>query len=75
MGETPFLLVYGAEDIIPPEIIMVSSRVQAHDEATQEQLWYDDVDLINKRRWKAALQNAQYGQALQRYHQWFVHSR
>jgi hypothetical protein len=48
MGETPFLLVYGAEDIIPPEIIMVSPHVQAHDEATQEQLRYDDVDLINE---------------------------
>jgi transposase InsO family protein len=37
-GETPFFLVYGAEAIIPPEVTMVSPRVQAYDEVTQDQL-------------------------------------
>jgi hypothetical protein len=32
-GETPFFLVYGAEVVIPPEVTMVSPRVQAYDEA------------------------------------------
>jgi hypothetical protein len=54
---------------------MVSSRVQAYDEATQDKFWGDDVDLLDKRRWKAALQNARYHQVLRRYHQRFVHSR
>jgi hypothetical protein len=59
----------------PPEVTMVSSRVQAYDEATQGKLRGDDVDLVDKRRWKAALQNARYHQVLRRYHQRFVHSR
>jgi hypothetical protein len=60
MGETPFFLVYGAEVVIPPEVTMVSPRVQPYDEATQDQLWCDDVDLVNETRWQAALQNARY---------------
>jgi transposase InsO family protein len=60
MGETPFFLVYGAEVVIPPEVTMVSPRVQPYDEATQDQLWRDDVDLVNETRWQTALQNARY---------------
>jgi hypothetical protein len=37
-GETHFFLLYGAEAIIPPEVTMVSPRVQAYDEATHDQL-------------------------------------
>jgi hypothetical protein len=56
----PFFLVYEAKVVIPPEITMVSPHVQAYDEATQDQLRHDDVDLVDERRWQAALQNAWY---------------
>jgi hypothetical protein len=62
MGETPFFLVHGAEAVIPLEITMVSLRVQAYDEAMQDQLRRDDIDL--ERKWQAALQNALYRQTL-----------
>jgi hypothetical protein len=58
-----------------PKIIMGSPRVQSFDESMQEQLWHEDVDFIDERRWQAAIQNARYNQALRRYHQQFVHSR
>jgi hypothetical protein len=74
-GGDAFLLVYGAEAVIPPEVSMVSPRVQAYDEAAQYQLQRDDVDLVDEGRWQLALQNARYRQTLRRYHQWFVHSR
>jgi hypothetical protein len=48
-------LVYGAEVVIPPEVIMVSPCVQAYDEAAQDQLRRDDVDLVDETRWQAAL--------------------
>jgi len=51
-GETPFFLVYGAEACLPPEIHLGSPRVQAFDDARQEQLRYDDVDLVDERRWQ-----------------------
>jgi hypothetical protein len=74
-GETPFFLVYGAKACLPPEITMGSLRVQAFDEELQEQQRCQDVDLVDERRWRAAVRNARYNQALWRYHQWFVHSR
>jgi hypothetical protein len=52
-----------------------SLRVQAFDEELQERQRRQDVDLIDKRRWRAAVRNARYNQALRRYHQRFVHSR
>jgi hypothetical protein len=54
-GETPFFLVYGAEACLPSEIIMGSPRVQSFDESMQEQLWREDVDFIDERRWRAAI--------------------
>jgi hypothetical protein len=68
-------LVYGDEAVSPLEATMVSPRVQAYDEAVQDQLQRDDVDLVDKTRWQAAPRNAWYRQVLRSYHQWFVHSR
>src|SRR6185503_14473091 len=65
----------GLKHAFPPEIHLGSPRVQAFDESMQEQLWRDDVDFVDERRWRAAIRNARYNQALRRYHQRFVHSR
>jgi hypothetical protein len=54
---------------------MGSPWVQAFDESMQEQLRREDVDFIDERRWRAAVRNARYNQALRRCHQQFVHSR
>jgi hypothetical protein len=63
-------LVYGNEAVLPREVIMGSLRVQTYDEAMEDQLWRDDIDLIDERRWQSAIKNKWYCQALQRYHQW-----
>jgi hypothetical protein len=54
-SEMPFFLVYGAKAVIPPEVTMASPRVQAYDEAIQDQLWHDDVNLVDETRWQATL--------------------
>jgi hypothetical protein len=74
-GETPFFMVYGAEVILPLEVTMGSLRVKTYDKATQDQLRHEDIDLIDERRWQAAIKNACYWQALRRYHQQFVRCR
>jgi hypothetical protein len=71
----PFIMVYGAEVILPPEVTMGFLRVQAYDEATQDQLRREDINLIDKRRWQSATKNARYCQALERYQEQFVPSR
>jgi transposase InsO family protein len=54
-GETPFFLVYGAEACLPPEITMGSLRVQACNEELPEPQHHQDVDLVDERRWRAAV--------------------
>jgi hypothetical protein len=67
-------MVYGAEAVLPPKVTM-GSRVMTYDEATQDQLRREDINLVDERRWQSAIKNACYRQALRRYHQWFVQSR
>jgi hypothetical protein len=55
MWEMSFFLVYRAEVVIPSEVTIVSLHVQAYDKATQDQLWRDDINLVDERRWQAAL--------------------
>jgi hypothetical protein len=50
MGDTSFFMVYGAEAVLPPEVTMGSLCDKAYDEATQDQLRRDDIDLVNERR-------------------------
>jgi transposase InsO family protein len=63
-GETPFFMVYVAEVVLPPEVTMGSLGVKTYDEAMQDQLLREDIDLIDERRWQAAIKNARYRQAL-----------
>jgi hypothetical protein len=59
-GETPFFMVYGAEAVLPPEVTMGSLRIKTYDEATQDQLRCEDIDLVDEQRWQAAIKNARY---------------
>jgi hypothetical protein len=74
-GETPFFMVYEVEAVLPPEVTMGSERVKTYDEAAQDQLRHEDIDLVDERRWQSAIKIARYRQALKRYHQRFVRSR
>jgi transposase InsO family protein len=58
--ETPFFLVYRAEAVLPLEVALGSLRVQTYNEAAQDQLQCEDVDLVDERRWQSAIKNAQY---------------
>jgi hypothetical protein len=68
-------MVYGAEVVLPPEVTMGSLRVQAYDEAAQDQLRCDDIDLIDERIRQSAIKNAWYLHALKHYEERFMHNR
>jgi hypothetical protein len=53
--ETSFFLVYGAEVVLSPDVTMGSLRVQTYDEAAQDLLRCEDINLIDKRRWQFAI--------------------
>ena len=74
-GQTPFALVYGAEAVLPTELIYGSPRVLAYDELEKEQLRQDDATLFEEDRLRAAMRGARYQQALHRYHSRRVHAR
>ena len=74
-GQTPFSLVYGAEAVIPTELIYGSPRVLAYDEVAQDQHRRDDAVLLEENRLRAATRAARYQQALRRYHSHRVHAR
>jgi hypothetical protein len=57
-------MVYGVEDVLPPEVTMVSLRVKTYDEATQDQLRCEDIDLVDEQKWQTAIKNARYRQAI-----------
>jgi hypothetical protein len=75
MGETSFFMVYGAQVVLPLEDTMGSLRVKTYNEATQDQLQCEDIDLVDERRWQSTIKNACYQQALRCYHQRFVRSK
>ena len=74
-GQTPFCLVYGAEAVIPTELIYGSPRVLSYDEVAQDQHRHDDAVLLEENRLQAATCAACYQQALRRYHSLRVHAR
>jgi hypothetical protein len=67
--------VYGDKAILPPKVTMGSLYVQTYDEAAQDQLRCDDIDLIDEQRWKSIIKNERYHQGLWSYDQWFMWSR
>lgn len=74
-GQTPFALVYGAEAVLPTELVYGSPRVLAYDELEQEQLRQDDALLLEEDRLQAAVRDARYQQALRCYHSRKVNAR
>jgi hypothetical protein len=51
-------MVYEAEAILPPEVTIGSLRVKTYDEAMQDQLRREDVDVVGKQMWQSAIKNA-----------------
>jgi hypothetical protein len=47
-GEMSFFMVYGAEVVLPPEVTMGSLCVKTYDEATQDELRREDINLVDE---------------------------
>jgi hypothetical protein len=51
-------MMYEAEAVLPPKVTMGSLRVKTYDEVAQDQLWCEDIDYVDERRWQSAIKNA-----------------
>ena len=61
-------MVYGAEAILPTDILHDSPRVSAYDEKDADESRHLSVDLLEEARELAAQRSAIYQQKLRRYH-------
>jgi hypothetical protein len=74
-GYTPFFMVYGAEAVIPTDIIHDSPRVQLYTEQEVKEARENDVDLLEEARELALARTTIYQQNLRRYHSRKVNPR
>ena len=72
---TPFFLVYGAEAVIPSDIVHDSPRVALYTKAGAIEAQEDDVNLLEEARELTASRSAIYQQNLRRYHSRKVNPR
>jgi hypothetical protein len=68
-------MVYGAEAVLPTDILHDSPRVSAYDEEDADESQHLAVDLLEEARDLAAQRSAIYQQKLRRYHSRRVRSR
>ena len=74
-GRTPFFLVYGAEAVLPSDLLHNAPRVELYTEAEAEQARQDAVDLLEEEREMALIRSTIYQQDLRRFHAKNVKSR
>ena len=67
-GYTPFFLVYGAEAVLPTDLLHDTPRVVQYTEAEAKEARENDVDLLEEATLLASLRSAVYQQELRRYH-------
>jgi transposase InsO family protein len=75
MGFSPFILVYGAEAILPTNLEYGSPRTKAYDDRSNQTSREDSLDQLEEARDVALLHSARYQQSLRRYHARRVRSR
>nr|XP_051210778.1 uncharacterized protein LOC127328198 [Lolium perenne] len=68
VGFTPFLLVYGAEAVLPSDIEHDAPRIELYTEKDTKEAREDGVDLVEEARLLAMSRSAIYQQSLRRYH-------
>ena len=73
--QTPFFLVYGAEAVLPNDIIHDSPCVASYVEIENEKTRQDAVDLLEEERERVLERSAIYQQDLRRYHARRVRTR
>jgi hypothetical protein len=67
-GFSPFLLVYGAEAVLPIDLEYSSPRTKAYDDRSNQTSREDSLDQLEEARDATLLHSERYQQSLRRYH-------
>jgi hypothetical protein len=74
-GNTPFLMVYGSEAVLPADLIFGASRLTFESIAEAEATSLEDIDVLEDEQLNVVIQTARYQQTLRRYHDKAVRHR
>ena len=74
-GQTPFLLTYGSEAVLPIELAIPTDRVSSFDPGRNEEAVAAGVDLLEEARDEAALRAEAFKQSMINYHRRSVKSK
>ncbi|XP_017239352.2 uncharacterized protein LOC108212130 [Daucus carota subsp. sativus] len=74
-GQTPFSLVYGAEAVLPTEVLTPTARYGLLNEETNQDELTADIDTVDELRQMAKLRMATYQQKIARNYNKHVHLR
>ena len=72
---TPFFMVYGAEAVMPCDLMFDAPRVVLYDESDADEALEDDTDVLDEARDIALSRIATYQQSLRNYHGQRLHAR
>jgi hypothetical protein len=67
-GQSPYLLVYGSEAILPADIMWDSPAVEQYDKGILEDSRQVDIDVLEEAHCVALVQLARYLEGIRRYH-------
>jgi hypothetical protein len=67
-GNTPFIMVYGSEAVLPSDMIFRAPRLTVESIAEVEATRVEDIDILEEERLNVVIQSARYQQNLRRYH-------
>jgi hypothetical protein len=67
-GQSPYLLVYGSEAIVPAGVMWESQVVEQYDEGMSEDSRRVDIDGLEEARYTTLVQSARYLEGIRRYH-------
>lgn len=67
-GETPFLLMFGTEAMVPVKIGMTMYRIMNFNSKKNEESLMNNLDMLEEKRDKATLQETAYKQRMTKYY-------
>jgi hypothetical protein len=67
-GQSPYILVYGFDAILPADVMWDSPAVEYYDEGVSEDSRRGDIDGLEEARCAALVQSARYLKGIRRYH-------
>ena len=74
-NHTPFFMVYGAEAVLPSDLLHNSPQVELYSEVEADQARQDAVDLLEEEREMALIRSATYQQDLRHFHDRHIRCR